>query len=338
LNGKWFIIPILALCLVVSFSDLCVGEDQQSALTVNKIAFTSDKIGGEWVSLRCNQPCIPELFSLDGENPRVVIDMKGVSLIQTKNRHINTGGKLVKRIRNYLDQQTKTLRIVLDMEPSKSCFVRPSHAPPENAYVLMIYEDTALSKQKPGGSEDVKESLLSKEKHITILDPDPRPGEQKRNLKEAATRPENPSAAKTAENAQSLLAQGKSQLNDGEFAEAIETFTLILAAHPQDSLIYRLRGNAYDNLGDRQKAVEDWTQAARLGDTTLQSYLDFLQVKWQENLTPAHPKGVRVIGNRDSKRYHLPGMKYHDKVKTYHRIVFQSEEEAIQAGYHRAKE
>ena len=84
-------------------------------------------------------------------------------------------------------------------------------------------------------------------------------------------------AMKAAKDMQSVD-QGRSQLNAREFAAGVDTLTQILAAHPQDSLSYRLRGNAYDNLGDRQKAVEDWTQAARLGDTTMQSYLDFLQV------------------------------------------------------------
>jgi hypothetical protein len=55
--------------------------------------------------------------------------------------------------------------------------------------------------------------------------------------------------------------------------------------------------------------------------------------------TPAPlPKGSHVVGNRDTKRYHLPGMKYHDKVKAYHRVVFQSEREAIRAGYVKARE
>ncbi len=45
-----------------------------------------------------------------------------------------------------------------------------------------------------------------------------------------------------------------------------------------------------------------------------------------------------IIGNRDTKRYHLPGMKYYDKVKAYHRVVFQSEREAIRAGYVKARE
>ena len=46
---------------------------------------------------------------------------------------------------------------------------------------------------------------------------------------------------------------------------------------------------------------------------------------------------VKVIGNRDSKRYHLPGMKYYNAVEAYHRVEFDSEEDAIKAGYHKAR-
>jgi len=52
----------------------------------------------------------------------------------------------------------------------------------------------------------------------------------------------------------------------------------------------------------------------------------------------SQPKGVKVIGNSDSKRYHLPGMKYYEQVKAYHRVVFRSEKEAIKAGYRKARE
>jgi len=48
-------------------------------------------------------------------------------------------------------------------------------------------------------------------------------------------------------------------------------------------------------------------------------------------------KGVKVIGNSDSKRYHLPGMKYYDKIRASHRVIFHSEEEAIKAGYYKAR-
>ncbi len=47
---------------------------------------------------------------------------------------------------------------------------------------------------------------------------------------------------------------------------------------------------------------------------------------------------MKVIGNRDSRRYHLPGMKYYDKVQAYHRVEFESEEAAVRAGYQKAKE
>lgn len=337
MNGKRSILPLLVLCFVVSFFGPCYGEAPKSTLTVKRIAFTLDEGGGERISIYCNQSCTPDLFSLEGGNPRVGMDMKGVFLIETKPRNVNTGGKLVKRVRSYLNEQTNILRVVLDLEPSKFYFVRPRQDSPENAFVLTIYEDNSLSEQKYGRSGDAKDSPLSPEKRITIFRPDLKPGEQKGNLQEAAISPEKRSAASVAKEAQSVD-QGKSQLNAGEFTAAVDTFTRILAVHPQDRLSYRLRGNAYDNLGDRPKAVEDWTQAARLGDTTLQSYLDFLEVKWRENPAPSHSKGVRVIGNRDSKRYHLPGMKYYDQVKAYHRVVFKSEQEAIQAGYHRARE
>lgn len=51
--------------------------------------------------------------------------------------------------------------------------------------------------------------------------------------------------------------------------------------------------------------------------------------------TPAVKK-EKVIGNRDSKRYHLPGMKYYHHIEAYHRVEFDSEAAAIRAGYHKA--
>jgi hypothetical protein len=45
---------------------------------------------------------------------------------------------------------------------------------------------------------------------------------------------------------------------------------------------------------------------------------------------------VKVIGNRDSRIYHLPGMKYYNAVKAYHRVEFDSETDAINAGYRKA--
>jgi cytoskeletal protein RodZ len=47
---------------------------------------------------------------------------------------------------------------------------------------------------------------------------------------------------------------------------------------------------------------------------------------------------AKVIGNRKSKLYHKPGMKYYHRVRSYNRIVFNSEADAITAGYRKAAE
>jgi len=55
-----------------------------------------------------------------------------------------------------------------------------------------------------------------------------------------------------------------------------------------------------------------------------------------ESAARGSARAIRVIGNRDSKRYHLPGMLYYDRVDAHHRREFLSEEEALAAGYRRA--
>ena len=43
-----------------------------------------------------------------------------------------------------------------------------------------------------------------------------------------------------------------------------------------------------------------------------------------------------VIGNKETKRYHLFGMPFYDKVKKDHRVYFDSEQQAIDKGYYKA--
>ena len=277
------LLTLLVLCFAVSFSGFCYGEDQNTALTVKKITFTRDRRGGETIVILCDRSCAPQLSSIEEENPRVVMDMKGVLLLQTKARSVNTGGKLIKKVRSYLDKETSILRVVLDMDPSRYYLVRPAQDTSRNTYTLTIHERSPSLERKHGENKGAEGTPPSPKQRITIQRSDPEPGEQPEGmLQGTALSPEKPSE-KTAGKDVPSVDLGRSQLNTGEFAAAVDTFTQVIAAHPQESLSYRLRGNAYDNLGDREKAVEDWTQAARLGDTMLQSYLDFLQVRWRRN-------------------------------------------------------
>jgi len=55
-----------------------------------------------------------------------------------------------------------------------------------------------------------------------------------------------------------------------------------------------------------------------------------------ESVSPQHPEKYPVVANSDSRRYHLPGMKYYNQISSQHRVIFPSEEAARQAGYHKA--
>ncbi len=274
MNSKLLILLLMVLCFAMSSSDLYAGQDKKTALTVEGIGFHRDKGDKERIVLACNQACVPKLSTFEGKNPQMIMEVTGVSLSQTSAHNVKIRGKFISRLRSYFNSKKKMFRVVVEMNPSKHYIVRPMQDPSGNRYILMI------SERKPGGSENAKGSSLSREKRIMILRSSLRPAEGKGQ--EAAASPEKTGSVKVTKDLPSVD-QGKSQLNAGKFAAAVDTFTQLIAANPHDSLNYRLRGNAYDNLGNRQKAVEDWTQAASLGDTILQSYLDFLQVKWREN-------------------------------------------------------
>lgn len=298
MHCKRFIFGLYIPCFLLSLLSPGYSQAAQRPLIVKGILFSADTSGGEWVTLACNQSCIPVIFSLEGENPRVVLDMKGVSLIEVTERSISTRGNYVTKIRSYLDKKTKILRIVLDMEPSGAYIVSPISDPFNNTYVVAIEK----SVQKPGQNRD---------KCLTILHSDPEPEAPKEAKPQAAPPvPESRSTATIAaaapaadqvrpqpaagEPAVPVAAERHPPARESPFPLAAEPsppagnldaeirkLTQILAAHPQDCLSYRLRGNAYDALGHREKAIEDWIQAARLGDAIIQSYLDFLQVKWR---------------------------------------------------------
>ena len=48
------------------------------------------------------------------------------------------------------------------------------------------------------------------------------------------------------------------------------------------------------------------------------------------------PEKIHVVANSNSKFYHLPGMKYYNKIPNNRRVIFPSEEAAQQAGYRKS--
>ena len=67
--------------------------------------------------------------------------------------------------------------------------------------------------------------------------------------------------------------RGEAYRNLGDPTRAIENYGQALRLDPGNALVYNSRGNAYDDLGDHARAIEDYDQALRFDpDFTIAYY------------------------------------------------------------------
>lgn len=111
---------------------------KEPPLEVKNIAVKFEPAGHEKVFIDFNRDVVPELFSIEGKDPRIVIDIKNVSSVRKGLTRINVLGKLIRQIRSNLDHTSRQLRIVVDLSPSISYEVEPAFYKAEKVYVLDI--------------------------------------------------------------------------------------------------------------------------------------------------------------------------------------------------------
>lgn len=278
MKARYSLLSCFAVLFVLCSYGLCMAQDQAATLNVKEIVLKADKGGKERVSVLCNQTCVPSLSKLEGKKARLIMDFARASFIEPKYRSMPVSGKYVRKIRSYLNHESNKLRVVLDMAPLKHFIVTASQEPTADTFSLIISE-----KHRTKGSSKIRGG------GITIVDRIQKTIDKPPKPQKVAEKPEPVSVTKVAgvekptpASHNIFVDRGRSQMNAGDYKGAIKTFTQIIAENPKDSLPYRLRGNAYQNMGDRQKAIEDWTTAARLGDPIIRSYLDYMQIDWKE--------------------------------------------------------
>ena len=85
---------------------------------------------------------IPEVSRLEGENPRIILDLHPVkSITQETQGRVIVNGKHIKQMRSYHDRKKRNLRIVLDMDPALNYLVKPSFVKAKNLFLLEVMED-----------------------------------------------------------------------------------------------------------------------------------------------------------------------------------------------------
>ncbi|OQY44104.1 MAG: hypothetical protein B6240_11105 [Desulfobacteraceae bacterium 4572_87] len=140
------LISIVFLIGLMSGSSLSGNYDVQIAesglaantlIIVGDITFVKGKDGSEKISIPFNRACMPNIFSIPGKKPRIVLDLKDVSQYLGKS-NISTNGLLIEQVRTHLDKKEGKLRIVFDLNPSMDYHVAPSYYEAENIFCIEV--------------------------------------------------------------------------------------------------------------------------------------------------------------------------------------------------------
>lgn len=110
-------------------------------LPPEKIIVTDIKFKGEKdrekVCIAFNNFCTPEVMTLKGDKPRVVIDIKNVSS-WSGDYKTPVNGKLIKQIRTYLHRDIEKFRVVLDLNPSNNYSLDKTYNTEKNIFCVVV--------------------------------------------------------------------------------------------------------------------------------------------------------------------------------------------------------
>jgi len=123
-----------------------LSPKKEAPLIVKNITVKLEPAEHEKVQIDFNREVTPEMFTIEGKDPRIVIDISNILSIPQKLTRIKVEGKLIRQIRAALDRPSRKLRIVVDLTPSRHYEVEPVFYKAEKLYVLDISEAAGKGK------------------------------------------------------------------------------------------------------------------------------------------------------------------------------------------------
>jgi len=108
----------------------------QNSVIIKSIKFEHKK-DRDNVFIASNTFFVPEILTLEGDDPRIVIDIKSVSSWSGRSTTL-VEGNLIRQIRTHLHPDTKKLRIVLDLNPSKDYFINQIYYEKKYTYCIEV--------------------------------------------------------------------------------------------------------------------------------------------------------------------------------------------------------
>lgn len=108
----------------------------KNSIIIKSIKFEPKK-DQDNVFIASNTFFVPKILTIEGDDPRIVIDIKPVSSWSGRYRTL-VKGNLIRQIRTHLHPDTKKLRIVLDLNPSENYFINQIYYEKKHIYCIEI--------------------------------------------------------------------------------------------------------------------------------------------------------------------------------------------------------
>lgn len=113
-------------------------RNTESGLVISEITFKLKSPGKETVWVQGNRFFAPTAFAIEEGNPRFVIDIKDASPVNRVPSRIDTNGQFIERVRTFYHEENRTLRVVLDLQPSKSYRINQFFYQARNLYAVEV--------------------------------------------------------------------------------------------------------------------------------------------------------------------------------------------------------
>jgi hypothetical protein len=115
-----------------------VPQKTDSDLVISEITFKLKSPGKETVWIQGNRFFAPAAFAIEDDKPRFVIDIKDTLPVKRELSRIAADAQFVERIRTSYHQETRTLRVVLDLQPSKRYRISQFFYQAQNIYAVEV--------------------------------------------------------------------------------------------------------------------------------------------------------------------------------------------------------
>ena len=133
MKKKTLFVFALAFCILF-FEAGSFGAEKKTIIKSIKFKIEKDH---EEVLIALNNFSIPEVQSLEGDKPRIVIDINNVASWKGHYK-IPINGNFIKQIRTYLHRDTGKLRIVLDLKYSDDYIIDQTYYRKTNIYSITV--------------------------------------------------------------------------------------------------------------------------------------------------------------------------------------------------------